>query len=145
MRSSPSSFLFCVEVYVPTYSYRCANCDFAFDQHQAFTDDSLTVCPNCGEAQLRKVFNAIGVSFKGSGFYRTDSRAKPGGRPGKHGHGSSGSEKTGAEKASTEKTSTEKASTSSSSSSSDSSSSSTTSKTAASKPAASSASGPSGK
>jgi putative FmdB family regulatory protein len=131
---------------VPTYSYRCANCDFAFDQHQAFTDDSLTVCPNCGEAQLRKVFNAIGVSFKGSGFYRTDSRAKPGAKPGKHGHGSSSPEKSGAEKSSSEKASTEKASTaSSSSSSSDSSSSSTLSKTPAAKPAASSASGSSGK
>lgn len=123
---------------MPTYSYRCANCDFAFDQHQAFTDDSLTVCPNCGEAQLRKVFNAIGVSFKGSGFYRTDSRAKPGAKPGKHGHGSSSPEKSGTEKASTEKAGA-------ASSSSDSSSSSTTSKTPAAKPAASSASGSSGK
>ncbi|WP_349897607.1 FmdB family zinc ribbon protein [Parafrigoribacterium soli] len=61
---------------MPTYSYRCANCDFAFDQYQAFTDDSLTVCPNCGQPQLRKVFNSIGVTFNGSGFYRTDSRAK---------------------------------------------------------------------
>jgi putative FmdB family regulatory protein len=61
---------------VPTYSYRCANCDFAFDQYQAFTDDSLTVCPNCGQSQLRKVFNSIGVSFTGSGFYRNDSRAE---------------------------------------------------------------------
>lgn len=61
---------------MPTYSYRCANCDFAFDQYQAFTDDSLTVCPNCGQSQLRKVFNSIGVSFTGSGFYRNDSRAE---------------------------------------------------------------------
>jgi len=61
---------------VPTYSYRCANCDFAFDQYQAFTDESLTVCPNCGQSQLRKVFNSIGVSFTGSGFYRNDSRAE---------------------------------------------------------------------
>jgi putative FmdB family regulatory protein len=60
---------------VPTYSYRCANCDYAFDQYQAFTDDSLTVCPNCGEPKLRKVFNSIGVTFNGSGFYRTDARA----------------------------------------------------------------------
>jgi putative FmdB family regulatory protein len=59
---------------VPTYSYRCANCDFAFDQYQAFTDDSLTVCPNCG-GTLRKLFSAVGVSFTGSGFYRNDSRA----------------------------------------------------------------------
>ena len=61
---------------MPTYSYRCANCDFAFDQYQAFTDESLTVCPNCGQSQLRKVFNSIGVSFTGSGFYRNDSRAE---------------------------------------------------------------------
>ena len=60
---------------MPTYSYRCASCDYAFDQYQAFTDDTLTVCPNCGEPQLRKVFNSIGVSFTGSGFYRNDSRA----------------------------------------------------------------------
>lgn len=63
---------------MPTYSYRCASCDFAFDQYQAFTDDSLTVCPNCGQPQLRKVFNSIGVTFNGSGFYRTDSRVKGG-------------------------------------------------------------------
>ena len=61
---------------MPTYSYRCANCDVAFDQYQAFTDESLTVCPNCGQSQLRKVFNSIGVSFTGSGFYRNDSRAE---------------------------------------------------------------------
>ncbi len=60
---------------MPTYSYRCANCDYAFDQYQAFTDDTLTVCPNCGEPQLRKVFNNIGVTFNGSGFYRNDSRS----------------------------------------------------------------------
>jgi len=58
---------------VPTYSYRCTECDTAFDIHQAFTDDSLTVCPNCG-GKLRKVFSAVGVTFNGSGFYRTDSR-----------------------------------------------------------------------
>jgi putative FmdB family regulatory protein len=60
---------------VPTYSYRCANCGHEFDQYQSFTDDALTVCPTCGEPQLRKVFNSIGVSFTGSGFYRNDSRA----------------------------------------------------------------------
>jgi putative FmdB family regulatory protein len=60
---------------VPTYSYRCANCDHAFDQYQAFTDDSLSVCPNCHEPQLRKVFNSIGVTFNGTGFYRNDARA----------------------------------------------------------------------
>lgn len=60
---------------MPTYSYRCASCSHAFDQYQAFTDDTLTVCPTCGKAELRKVFNSIGVTFNGSGFYRTDSRS----------------------------------------------------------------------
>jgi putative FmdB family regulatory protein len=58
---------------MPTYSYRCTECGTAFDIQQAFTDDSLTVCPNCG-GKLRKLFTAVGVSFTGSGFYRNDSR-----------------------------------------------------------------------
>jgi putative FmdB family regulatory protein len=58
---------------MPTYSYRCTECGTAFDIQQAFTDDSLTVCPNCG-GKLRKLFSAVGVSFTGSGFYRNDSR-----------------------------------------------------------------------
>jgi putative FmdB family regulatory protein len=61
---------------MPTYSYRCTECETAFDIQQAFTDDTLTVCPNCG-GKLRKLFNAVGVSFTGSGFYRNDSRPKP--------------------------------------------------------------------
>jgi putative FmdB family regulatory protein len=61
---------------VPTYSYRCTQCDSAFDIVQAFTDDTLTVCPTCG-GKLRKVFSPVGVTFSGSGFYRTDSRATP--------------------------------------------------------------------
>lgn len=60
---------------MPTYSYRCTACDHAFDIQQAFTDDALSVCPECKGA-LRKVFNTIGVTFQGSGFYRTDSRAE---------------------------------------------------------------------
>jgi putative FmdB family regulatory protein len=59
---------------MPTYSYRCTECSTAFDIQQAFTDDSLTECPSC-QGRLRKVFSAIGVTFTGSGFYRTDSRA----------------------------------------------------------------------
>jgi putative FmdB family regulatory protein len=58
---------------VPTYQYACTECDHAFEQFQSFTEDALTVCPRC-EGRLRKVFNAVGVVFKGSGFYRTDSR-----------------------------------------------------------------------
>lgn len=59
---------------MPTYSYRCTECGTAFDIQQAFTDDTLTECPNCG-GKLRKLFNTVGVTFNGSGFYRTDSRA----------------------------------------------------------------------
>ena len=58
---------------MPTYQYACTECGHAFEQFQSFSDDSLTVCPEC-QGRLRKVFNAVGVVFKGSGFYRTDSR-----------------------------------------------------------------------
>jgi putative FmdB family regulatory protein len=61
---------------MPTYSYRCTECGTAFDIQQAFTDDALTECPNCG-GRLRKQYGSVGVTFNGSGFYRTDSRAKP--------------------------------------------------------------------
>ena len=61
---------------MPTYSYRCTECDSAFDIVQAFTDETLTVCPTCG-GKLRKVFSPVGVTFSGSGFYRTDSRSTP--------------------------------------------------------------------
>ncbi|MFI8528224.1 FmdB family zinc ribbon protein [Promicromonospora sukumoe] len=59
---------------MPTYAYRCADCGHAFDIHQEFKDESLTVCPEC-QGRLRKVFSSVGVTFKGSGFYRTDSRS----------------------------------------------------------------------
>ena len=59
---------------MPTYQYACTECDHAFEQFQSFSEDSLTVCPRC-EGRLRKVFNAVGVVFKGSGFYRTDNRS----------------------------------------------------------------------
>ncbi len=59
---------------MPTYQYACTECGHAFDQVQSFSEDTLTVCPEC-RGRLRKVFNAVGVVFKGSGFYRTDSRA----------------------------------------------------------------------
>lgn len=60
---------------MPTYSYACQECGHAFDIRQSFTDDSLTVCPECGEPRLRKVIHPVGIAFKGSGFYKTDSRA----------------------------------------------------------------------
>jgi len=58
---------------VPTYSYACTECSNRFDVVQAFTDDALTTCEQCS-GRLRKLFNSVGVVFKGSGFYRTDSR-----------------------------------------------------------------------
>lgn len=58
---------------MPTYAYACKDCGHAFDIQQSFTDNTLTVCPECG-GNLRKKFNSVGVVFKGSGFYRTDSR-----------------------------------------------------------------------
>ena len=58
---------------MPTYSYACTECDNRFDAVQAFTEDALTTCPQCS-GRLRKLFNSVGVVFKGSGFYRTDSR-----------------------------------------------------------------------
>ena len=58
---------------MPTYSYACTECGDRFDAVQAFTDDTLTTCTKCS-GRLRKLFNSVGVVFKGSGFYRTDSR-----------------------------------------------------------------------
>jgi putative FmdB family regulatory protein len=59
---------------MPTYQYRCTDCGHDLEAVQKFSDAALTECPSCG-GSLRKVFNAVGVVFKGSGFYRTDSRA----------------------------------------------------------------------
>ncbi|GAA1187691.1 FmdB family zinc ribbon protein [Nesterenkonia xinjiangensis] len=59
---------------MPTYSYACKDCTHSFDIVQSFSDDSLTLCPECS-GTLRKKFGSVGVSFKGSGFYRTDSRS----------------------------------------------------------------------
>ena len=61
---------------MPTYQYRCTECGHDLEAVQKFTDAALTECPNCG-GSLRKVYNAVGVVFKGSGFYRTDSRKAP--------------------------------------------------------------------
>ena len=58
---------------MPTYSYACTECGHTLDAVQAFTEDALTTCPQCS-GRLRKLFNSVGVVFKGSGFYRNDSR-----------------------------------------------------------------------
>lgn len=63
---------------MPLYSYRCDNCGVQFEQRQHFTDAPLTLCPECGEEALRKLFQPVGVVFKGSGFYATDHRSPSG-------------------------------------------------------------------
>ena len=55
---------------MPTYDYRCKDCGHSLEVQQSFSDDALTVCPNCG-GNLKKVFSAVGISFKGSGFYKS--------------------------------------------------------------------------
>ncbi|MGA8045889.1 MAG: FmdB family zinc ribbon protein, partial [Dermatophilaceae bacterium] len=77
---------------MPTYAYACTECEHRFDIVQSFSDDALTECPECG-GRLRKLFNAVGVVFKGGGFYRTDSRSadKSGSGSGSGGSGSGGS------------------------------------------------------
>jgi putative FmdB family regulatory protein len=88
---------------VPTYSYACTACEHHFDTVQKFTDPSLTDCPECS-GRLRKLFSSVGIVFKGSGFYRTDSRAstpaesssngKPEAKPGAASDSKSGSSST---------------------------------------------------
>ncbi|MFC8347892.1 FmdB family zinc ribbon protein [Streptomyces sp. NPDC057280] len=86
---------------MPTYQYQCTECGEGLEAVQKFTDDALTECPNCG-GRLKKVFSAVGIVFKGSGFYRNDSR------------GSSSSSSPASSKPSTSTTSSSSTSTSSS-------------------------------
>lgn len=99
---------------MPTYSYACTQCDNRFDIVQSFSDEALTVCDQCS-GKLRKLFNSVGIVFKGSGFYRTDSRSG----------GSTASEPAKSESSSTSTTSSSDSGSSNSSSSSSTSSSST--------------------
>jgi len=78
---------------VPTYAYACTACGHEFDAVQKFSESSLTDCPDCA-GRLRKKFGAVGVVFKGSGFYRTDSRSSSGSPA----SGSSGSSDSSSEK-----------------------------------------------
>jgi putative FmdB family regulatory protein len=57
---------------MPTYTYRCGNCGAQFDRQQSFQDPALVECPECGQPTLRKLFNPVGIVFKGPGFYSTD-------------------------------------------------------------------------
>ena len=103
------------EVHVPTYSYACTECDNRFDAVQAFTEDALTTCPQCS-GRLRKLFNSVGVVFKGSGFYRTDSReasksavaSDSGSSAGSSGSDKSGSDKSGSDKSGSDKSGSDK-------------------------------------
>jgi putative FmdB family regulatory protein len=91
---------------MPTYEYACKSCGEHLEVVQSFKDEPLTECPNCG-GNLRKVFGSIGIAFKGSGFYKTDSRS--GSKSGKHKEpvkasaDSSSSDKSSSDKSSTEK------------------------------------------
>jgi putative FmdB family regulatory protein len=96
---------------VPTYSYACTECDNRFDAVQAFSDNALTTCEKCS-GRLRKLFGSVGVVFKGSGFYRNDSREST--KSSSNGSAKSSSEASGSSEASS---SSEKSSSSSSSSS----------------------------
>jgi len=63
---------------MPTYTYQCENCGIRFDQFQKFSDEPLKICPECGETALRKVYQPVGIVFKGKGFYATDNRSPSG-------------------------------------------------------------------
>jgi putative FmdB family regulatory protein len=104
---------------VPTYQYQCTECGEGLEAVQKFTDDALTECPNCG-GRLKKVFSAVGIVFKGSGFYRNDSR-------GSSSSSSPASKSSGSSAASGSSSSTSSSASSSSSSSSSGSGSSTSS------------------
>lgn len=76
---------------MPTYQYRCTECDTELEAVQKFSDDPLTICPEC-QGRLRKVFSAVGVVFKGSGFYRTDNQSGSSSTVSSNGSKESGSE-----------------------------------------------------
>ncbi|RST11044.1 FmdB family transcriptional regulator [Streptomyces sp. WAC05374] len=76
---------------MPTYQYQCTECGEGLEAVQKFTDDALTECPSC-QGRLKKVFSAVGIVFKGSGFYRNDSRgASSSSSPAAKSSGSTGS------------------------------------------------------
>ncbi|MFC9676591.1 FmdB family zinc ribbon protein [Streptomyces sp. NPDC056637] len=111
---------------MPTYQYQCTECGEGLEAVQKFTDDALTVCPSC-DGRLKKVFSAVGIVFKGSGFYRNDSRgssssSSPAPSSAKSTSDTKSSSSDAKSSGSSSSTSTSSASTSSSSSSSSSSS-----------------------
>ena len=126
---------------MPTYEYTCSACDTKHDIVQKMTDPTLTECPSCGKPTLRKVFGGVGVVFKGSGFYRTDSRSggdKGGSEPKKKDASSGSGSSDKSSSSSTSGTSSTSGSSGSSSSPSSSSSSSSSGSSSSSKAASSS-------
>jgi putative FmdB family regulatory protein len=119
---------------VPTYQYACTECGEHLEVVQSFSDPALTVCPAC-EGKLRKVFNSVGIVFKGSGFYRNDSRPAPAGAEKSNG-ASSSAESSDSSKSDTSSAASTSSSSSSSSKSDTSSSSSSSSSGGTAKPAA---------
>ena len=113
---------------MPTYSYACTECDNRFDAVQAFSDDALTTCEKCS-GRLRKLFGSVGVVFKGSGFYRNDSRESA--KSSSNGSAKSSSSSSSEGSSSSDTSSSSEKSSSSSSSSSEKSDSSSSSKSAA--------------
>lgn len=63
---------------MPIYTYQCESCGVRFDQYQKFSDEPLTICPECNEVALRKIYQPVGIVFKGKGFYSTDNRSPSG-------------------------------------------------------------------
>jgi putative FmdB family regulatory protein len=104
---------------MPTYDYRCRDCGHEFEIQQSFADDALTECPQCA-GSLRKVFGNVGISFKGSGFYKNDSRSGSGSKTPSSSSSSSSSESNGSSSSSSESTSASSSSDSSTSGSKDS-------------------------
>ena len=101
---------------MPTYDYRCADCGHEFEAQQSFADDALTECPEC-KGSLKKKFSAVGISFKGSGFYKNDSGGSSSGSSA--GGSSGGSSESSSTTTSAESSSTSSSSTTSSSGSAD--------------------------
>ncbi|MBN1305360.1 MAG: zinc ribbon domain-containing protein [Anaerolineales bacterium] len=63
---------------MPIYTYRCESCGIQFDRQQKFSDNPLTVCPECNKKSLHKVYQPVGIVFKGKGFYATDHKSPSG-------------------------------------------------------------------
>ena len=100
---------------MPTYEYRCKDCGNHLEVVQSFTDDALTECPAC-KGTLKKVFGSIGITFKGSGFYKTDSRSSSSSKSGSSSSDSgSGSESKGSESKGSDSSSSDSSSSSTSS------------------------------